>query len=321
MKVREPKVHIEPHPESILPVEATNYRLAKALYKYRKTLLNHITDAIFISLGIFCAGFGLQSFLLPNQFIDGGATGISLLLTRITGWSLSIIIVLVNMPFILMALQQMGKVFALKAMLAILGLSICIHFVNYPILTDEKLLVAVFGGFFLGAGIGFTIRGGAVLDGTEVLAIYLSKKSSATIGDIIMMINILIFTSAVYFLGIESALYSMLTYLSASKTVDFLIEGIEEYTGVTIISHKSEEIRKVITEKLGRGITVYKGSGGYGKQGYVNKEMEIIFAVVTRLEVSRLKHEISLIDEEAFVVMNSIKETRGGMIKKRRLKS
>lgn len=321
MKVREQKLHIETQPGNILPVEVNNYRLAKALYRYRKTLLNHIGDTIFISLGIFCAGFGLQSFLLPNQFIDGGATGISLLLTRITGWSLSVIIVLVNLPFILMALQQMGKIFALKAMLAILGLSVVIHFVDYPILTDDKLLVAVFGGFFLGAGIGFAIRGGAVLDGTEVLAIYLSKKSSATIGDIIMMINILIFTSAVYFLGIESALYSMLTYLSASKTVDFLIEGIEEYTGVTIISHKSEDIRKVITEKLGRGITVYKGSGGYGKQGYVNKEMDIIFTVVTRLEVSRLKHEISLIDEEAFVVMNSIKETRGGMIKKRRLKS
>lgn len=298
----------------------SNYRSAKSLYLTRKTITNNLVDGIYILLGVLSAGFGLKSFLLPNEFIDGGATGISLLLTKITGVSLSLIIVLVNLPFIIMAYKQMGRAFTVRALLAILALALALNFIQYPDLTDDKVLVAVFGGFFLGAGIGLAIRGGAVLDGTEVLAIYLSRKSSATLGDVIMLINIMIFGTAVYFLGIEAAMYSMLTYLAAAKTVDFLLEGIEEYTGVTIISHKSEEIRAMITEKLGRGITVYRGAGGYGKQGYVNKDMDIIFTVVTRLEVSRLKNEISLLDENAFVVMNSIKDTRGGMIKKRKHK-
>jgi uncharacterized membrane-anchored protein YitT (DUF2179 family) len=159
-----------------------------------------------------------------------------------------------------------------------------------------------------------------VLDGTEVLAIYLSRKTSASIGDIILIINIFIFGSAAYLLGIETALYSMLTYLAASRTVDFLIEGIEEYTGVTIISPKSDEIARMITEKLGRGITLYQGRGGYGKKGRVSSENNILFTVVTRLEISRLKSEIELIDPQAFMVMHSIKDTKGGMIKKRPLK-
>ncbi len=312
--------NVHRNPSAKTALRNNNYRSAKSLYLTRKTVANNLVDAIYILLGVLSAGFGLKSFLLPNEFIDGGATGISLLLTKITGVSLSLIIVLVNLPFIVMAYKQMGRAFTVRALLAILALALALNFIQYPDLTDDKVLVAVFGGFFLGAGIGLAIRGGAVLDGTEVLAIYLSRKSSATLGDVIMIINITIFGSAVYFLGVEAAMYSMLTYLAAAKTVDFLLEGIEEYTGVTIISHKSEEIRNMITEKLGRGITVYRGAGGYGKQGYVNKDMDIIFTVVTRLEVSRLKNEISLLDEHAFVVMNSIKDTRGGMIKKRKHK-
>lgn len=306
--------------DEVQPGNPTEYQAAKAMYRFRRAVFFHIKDALLISIGILSAGFGLKSFLLPNNFIDGGATGISLLLRAVTTQPLYAIIVLVNIPFILMGYRQLGKIFTIKTVLAIVGLALCLVVINYPIVTSDKLLVAVFGGFFLGAGIGFAVRGGGVLDGTEILAIYLSKKTGSTIGDIIMMINILIFASAAYFLGIDTALYSMLTYLSASKTVDFLIEGIEEYTGVTIISPKSEEIAAMITEKLGRGITVYKSGGGYGKRGYVKAEQDIIFAVVTRLEVSRLKHEIGIIDPNAFVVMHSIKDTRGGMIKKRPLK-
>ncbi|WP_240966134.1 YitT family protein [Pseudoflavitalea sp. G-6-1-2] len=277
-------------------------------------------DAVLILIGILSAGFGLKSFLLPVKFIDGGATGISLLIGAVSGWPLSVIIILINLPFILIGYRQIGKLFTVKTILAIIGLALCLALVEYPIVTSDKLLVAVFGGFFLGAGIGFAVRGGGVLDGTEILAIYLSRKLGATIGDVIMMINVLIFAAAAYFLGIDKALYSMLTYLSASKTVDFLIEGIEEYTGVTIISPKNEEIGKVITEKLGRGVTVYKGAGGFGKRGLVQEDQHILFTVITRLEISRLKHEIEIIDPNAFVVMNSIKDTRGGMIKKRPLK-
>jgi uncharacterized membrane-anchored protein YitT (DUF2179 family) len=298
----------------------SRYRLAKQMYKNRLGILQATRSAVFIIIAIFSAGFGLKSFLLPNEFIDGGATGISLLLSRIFHVPLAAIILLINVPFILLGYKQIGHTFTIRTMLAITGLAICLAVVDYPAITKDKLLVSVFGGFFLGAGIGFAIRGGAVLDGTEVLAIYLSRKINSTIGDVIMMINIVIFLSAVYILGIEAALYSMLTYLSASRTVDFLIEGIEEYTGVTIISRKTEEVREMITNKLGRGVTVYKGTGGYGKRGYVSTDSEILFTVVTRLEISRLRAEIELIDQEAFVVMHSIKDTKGGMIKKRPLK-
>jgi uncharacterized membrane-anchored protein YitT (DUF2179 family) len=279
-----------------------------------------VRSVIFIIIGIFSAAFGLKSFLMPNNFIDGGATGISLLLTRIFQFPLALVIIFVNIPFIFLGYRQIGRVFAIRTVLGILGLALCLTLVDYPAVTNDKLLVAVFGGFFLGAGIGFAIRGGGVLDGTEVLAIYISRKTGSTIGDIIMFINVIIFGSAVYFLGLETALYSMLTYLSASKTVDFLIEGIEEYLGVTIISRKNHEIRQMISDKLGRGVTIYKGTGGFGKRGHTHEDSEIVFTVLTRLEISRLRSEIEKIDEDAFVVMHSIKDTKGGMIKKRPLK-
>ncbi len=278
-----------------------------------KTLLK---DTFFIVLGIFTAAFGLESFLLPNSFIDGGATGISLLLTSISSLPLYALIILVNIPFMVLAYKVIGKMFAIKTTIAILGLSLVLAFVHFPEITEDKLLVAVFGGFFLGAGIGLSVRGGSVLDGTEVLAIFLSRKLGTTIGDIIILINILVFLAAAYLLSIETALYSMLTYLAASKTLDFVIDGIEEYTGVTIISNHNEEIRQMITEKMGRGITIYKGKGGYGTHG-TQKDHDVIFTVITRLEIRKLNIEISKIDPKAFVVMHRINDTRGGMIKKR----
>ncbi|MBC7849353.1 MAG: YitT family protein [Chitinophagaceae bacterium] len=295
-----------------------NYRRAKARYRFKKTFSQNIRNAIMILIGISSAAFGLKSFILPNNFIDGGATGISLLVAALSNQSLSLIIILVNIPFIIIGYHQMGQSFAIRTMIAILGLAIVLALVPFPMLTEDKLLVSVFGGFFLGAGIGFAMRGGAVLDGTEVLAIYLSRKTSASIGDVIMVINVVIFSAAAKLLSIETALYSMLAYLAASKTVDFLIEGIEEYTGFTIISPKNTEISVMIAEKLGRGVTVYNGKGGYGKRGYSsNANTNILFTVVTRLEISKLQSEIDIIDPNAFVVMHSIKDTRGGMIKKR----
>lgn len=212
-----------------------------------------------------------------------------------------------------------GRTFAIKTALAITGLAFVVATVEFPNITNDNLLVALFGGFFLGAGIGLSIRGGAVIDGTEVLAIYLSKKLGATIGDIIIVINILIFGTAAYFLSVEIALYSMVTYLSASKTLDFVIEGIEEYTGVTIISSYNDLVRNMIIEKLGRGVTVYNGKSGYGKAGEA-KDIEIVYTVVTRLELNKLNTELEKIDSNAFVVMSSIKDSKGGMIKKRPLK-
>lgn len=277
-------------------------------------------DIFLISMGILSAGFGLKGFLLPNQFLDGGATGISLLITNLTGWALPVVLVLVNIPFLILGFNVIGKRFAFKTALAIVGLALCVAFFPYPQITQDKVLVSVFGGFFLGAGIGLAVRGSAVIDGTEVLAIFISKKSGLTIGDVILIVNVIIFSAAAWLINIETALYAMLTYLSASKTVDFIIEGIEEYMGVTIISVKADKIRTMIINRMGRGITVYKGERGYGKSGEKYYDMKIIYTIVTRLEVGRLKYEIEKIDPNAFVVMVSVKDMKGGMIKKRALK-
>ena len=285
-----------------------------------KLNIAHIAkDSIFILIGIVSAGFGLKGFLLPNLFIDGGAMGISLLISETTNVSLSILIVAINLPFLLLGYSQIGKQFALKSIIAIIGLAVVVHFISYPLITSDKLLVAVFGGFFLGAGIGMAIRGGSVIDGTEVLAIHLSKKTGLTIGDIILIFNIIIFSFSAYILSIEIALYAILTYLAAAKTVNFVVEGVEEYTGITIISNNSDKIRLMITEKLGRGVTMYTGKGGYGKRGRTLKQIDIVYTVITRLEIARLRTEIDKLDSDAFIIMNSIKDTKGGMIKKRSL--
>lgn len=297
----------------------SDYELAKG---YRLFLIlgrRHSKDFILITLGILSASFGFKGFLLTNHFIDGGATGISLLISALTKIPLYWLIIGINIPFIILGYNVMGKAFAIKTALAITGLSICLATLTFPNVTNDNLLVAVFGGFFLGAGIGLSVRGGAVIDGTEVLAIYLSKKIGTTIGDIIVVINVVIFSAAAYFLGMEIALYSMITYLSASKTLDFIIEGIDEYIGVTIISMRSEEMRQMIIHTMGRGVTVYSGKRGYGKRGET-KEVDIIYTVITRLELNKLNTEIQKIEPDAFVVMNSVKDTKGGMIKKRALK-
>ncbi|WP_298307521.1 YitT family protein [Flavobacterium sp.] len=279
----------------------------------------HIKDFILISIGVVLATIGLKEFLLPNNFLDGGAMGLSLLSEIITGIELSILIVLINLPFIIIGAKQISMEFAVKSALAILALSLLVHFITLPAITTDKLLISVFGGFFLGAGIGFAIRGGAVIDGTEVLAIYVSKKTSLSVGDFISVFNVILFSFSALLVSVETAMYSMLTYFAASKTVDFIINGIEEYIGVTIVSRNATEVKQAIIDNLGRGVTVYNSESGYGKTGVNFNENKILFCVVTRLEVTRLLLEIDKIDEEAFVVQHSIKDTKGGMIKKRPL--
>ncbi len=279
--------------------------------------INFFKKILLISLGIISAGFGLRGFLLPNHFIDGGVTGISMLIAKFTPIPLSILLIFINIPFLVLSLKQIGKGFTMSSIFAIIGLACAVAFFPYPTITSDKLLVAAFGGFFLGGGIGLAVRGGAVLDGTEVLAIYLSKKTGLTVGDVILIFNIIIFSIAAYLLSIETALYAILTYLAASRTVDFVLEGIEEYTGVTIISKFSEEIRMMIIHKMGRGVTIYQGKRGYTPSNTPPAPIDVIFTVITRLEVARLQSEVEQIDPEAFIVMHSIKDTHGGMIKKR----
>jgi uncharacterized membrane-anchored protein YitT (DUF2179 family) len=277
-----------------------------------KKVLHAALDLLLIVLGILSAGLGLKGFLMSSHFIDGGVTGISMLLSNVLGWQLAILIPVINLPFIALGFRLIGKAFAFRSILAIAGLSLCLAFVKYPDVTPDKLLTAVFGGFFIGAGIGLAIRGGAVLDGTEIAALLISKSSHLLkVGDVILLLNVVIFSAAAFFLGIESALYSMLTYFAASKTVDFLIHGVDEHTAITIISDKSDEIRKTIVRDLHRGVTIYKGEGGLDRIS-----QDILFCVVTRLEIGRVKTAAHAIDPSAFIVIYPLADAEGGVIKK-----
>jgi uncharacterized membrane-anchored protein YitT (DUF2179 family) len=298
----------------------SRYMSAKRARQERTTALHVVRDIAFLLAGVLSAGFGLKGFLIPNDFIDGGVMGISLLVHEKTNFTLAFLIIIINLPFIILAWQQINTSFSLKSAIAIALLAVVVAFIPYPVVTNDKLLIAVFGGFFLGAGIGLTIRGGGVIDGTEILAIFFNRKSSLSVGDFILLFNILIFSVAAYLLSVEIALYSILIYLAASKTVDFILEGIEEFTGVIIISPRNREIADMIKNKLQRGLTIYAGRKGYGKSGETYSSTEIIFTVITRLEISRLNAEIEKIDANAFIVTHSIKDTRGGMVKKRPLK-
>jgi uncharacterized membrane-anchored protein YitT (DUF2179 family) len=278
-----------------------------------KPFLREIAHVTLITLGILSAGLGLKGFLLPSHFIDGGVTGVSMLVSKVLGLPLSVLILVINLPFIALGYRQIGKVFAAKSALAIAGLSLVLAFLHYPEVTHDKLLSAVFGGFFIGAGIGLAIRGGAVLDGTEVAALLVSKGSSLLrVGDVILILNIFIFSTAAFFLGIEAALYSVLTYAAASKTIDFLLHGIEEYNAVIIISAEhSDVIRQSIIRDLGRGVTVYKGRGGMS-----DHEQDILYCVVTRLEIGSVKKLAREIDDTSFIMVHPLSDAAGGVIKK-----
>lgn len=294
----------------------SRYAAAKRFRQLVLHIRSEIRNAVLIVLGILSATIGLKSFLIPNGFIDGGITGVSLMTARLSGIPLPWWLLLFNLPFMILGFSQINRNFAVKSMISVVGLSFAVAVLDFPTITSDKLLIAVFGGFFLGLGIGLAVRGGGVLDGTEVLAIYVGRRTGITVGDFLLITNAIIFSTAAALLGVEVALYSILIYLAAGRTVDFVLEGIEEYTGVTIISTHSNQIREMIIKKMGRGVTVYQGKTGYGRRG-IQKQQEILFTVITRLEVARLYSEIDLIDPNAFVVMSSIKDTRGGMVKKR----
>ncbi len=284
-----------------------------------------ISDSISIVVGIICATIGLEGFIVPNQLLDGGVTGISLLLTSITGINVSFFIFALNIPFIIMGYKQVSKMFAIKTFLAIVTLSITLlllHAVHFPVITNDKVLIPVFGGFLLGAGIGLAMRGGCVLDGTEVLALYLTRKASLQVGEIILILNCVIFAIAAAVNGLETALYSILAFMSASKTVDFLTNGLEEYTGVMIISEKSDKIRNEIIAKLGRGVTIYKGKRGLrGKKAQASglNDRDIIYTVVTKLELTAVRKIVSDNDNSSFMTTQSISSVKGGMVKERKL--
>ncbi|MCM3878870.1 MAG: YitT family protein [Vicinamibacterales bacterium] len=275
-------------------------------------MLLELRNAALILLGIAAAGMGLKGFLLSSNFIDGGVTGISMLLAKVTPVSLSIWLPLVNLPFIALGFRQIGPAFAFRSSLAIAGLAVTLALVPFPDVTPDLVLTAVFGGFFIGAGIGLAMRGGAVLDGTEIAALLISKRNSVLkVGDVILAFNAVLFLVAMALLGVQAALYSILTYLAAARTLDFVIHGVEQYTAMTIVSSHSDAIREDITGTLHRGVTVYKGAGGL-----TNTEQEILYCVVTRLEIGRVKSIVRRLDPNAFIVSHALADVDGGVVKR-----
>ncbi len=297
--------------------DRSSYSHAKRLLAARITLGRALKDALFIAVGVFSAAFGLEGFLLPNGLLDGGATGIALLVARLTDLPFPLLLVLINLPFLAIAFKLAGRSFALRGSASILALALVTTLVHFPDMTHDRLLVSVFGGFFLGAGIGLAMRGGSVLDGTEVLALALGRKIGISIGDVIMVMNVAIFGVAAWLIDLETAMYAMITYLAASKTLDLVVEGIEEYTGITIISPHHAEIRHMIANEMGRGLTVYSGKRGFTK-GMGAHELDILYCVLTRLEIGRFLTEVDKIDPNAFITMSAVKDVRGGIMLKRR---
>ena len=274
--------------------------------------LREIRNAVLILVGILSAGMGLKGFLLAGNLIDGGVTGVSMLLDKVTAFPLALWLPIVNLPFVAVGYRLIGPAFALRSTLAIGGLAAALVFVDYPLVTSDRLLEAVFGGFFLGGGIGLAMRGSAVLDGTEIAALLISKRTHVLkVGDVILVFNVILFLAAMSVLGVESALYSILTYFTAAKTLDFIIHGIEEYTAMTIVSGRSDAIRNELTSSLGRGVTVYRGYGGMS-----GSEQHILYCVVTRLEIGRVKTIVKGIDENAFIVSSPLSDVEGGVVKR-----
>jgi uncharacterized membrane-anchored protein YitT (DUF2179 family) len=275
-----------------------------------RSITREAANAALILAGVACAAMGLKGFLFSSHFIDGGVTGVSMLLSKTTPLPLSVWLPVVNLPFVVVGYRHIGPAFAVRSALAIFGLAAVLAMVPFPDVTSDLLLTAVFGGVFLGAGIGLAMRGSAVLDGTEIAALLIGKRGAGfKVGDVILGFNVVLFVVAMSVLGTEPALYSILTYAAAARTLDFILHGIEEYTAITIVSTASQSIRERIVGEMGRGVTVYKAWGG--KTG---DDREILYCVVTRLEIGRVQRIIDAFDASAFVIQHPLANVRGGVV-------
>ena len=266
-----------------------------------------------IVLGLIFASLGLKGFLLPNSFLDGGVTGIALLMEYVFKWDASLLIVLINVPFLLLAYWQGMRRLFWRSIVTVVLLAILIFIEDFPTITDDKLLIAIFGGLFLGMGIGLAIRGGAVLDGSEILGIFLSRGLRTSVGRIILIFNIILFSITAAVINVEVALYSILTYIVASKATDFIIQGFEEYIGITIISPHQGVIRQALIEKMNVGVTVYRGAGGLDSEA---EDMDILHTIITRLDIRRIYNIIESIDPNAFVAEYDVNDMKGGVVKR-----
>ncbi|MEH7307359.1 YitT family protein [Neobacillus drentensis] len=289
--------------------ELTQEKIQHRKLPLRKIILR----AIAITIGAILMATGLEIFLVPNHVIDGGITGISIMLAHITGWKLGLFILILNLPFVYMGYKQMGKTFAISTVYGIIVLSIFTSFFHpIPAFTDDILLATVFGGMILGIGVGVVIRNGGALDGTEILALLITKKVPFSVGQIIMFINIFILGAAGFVFSWDRAMYSLLAYVIASKAIDTVVAGLEESKSVWIISDEAEEIGNAINARLGRGVTYIKGQGAF-----TGDSKKVIFSIITRLEESKLNTIVQDIDPSAFLAIGDISEVRGGRFKKK----
>jgi len=273
------------------------------------------SSILFLLLGNLSAIVALKGFMMPNGFIDGGITGISILLEHEFHYNIGVLIICLNLPFIIIGYVRIGRTFAvittISSLILLVGLTI-----EIPMITQDKVLIALFGGFFIGLGIGCVIRAGGVLDGLEVIGHYTNKKSGFSTGEVVMVINTAVILTAAFQLGWENAMYSILTYFTAMKISDYVVDGFEEYTALTVVSVKSENIKSIIVNDFNKAISVFKGERGYLPGSFdVKHECDIIMTIVTRLELHRIKQAILLEDPAAFVYITSIKEVKGGVIK------
>jgi uncharacterized membrane-anchored protein YitT (DUF2179 family) len=268
-----------------------------------------------IFLGIVLASLGLKAFLLPNGFLDGGATGIAILLSELFGWDISWLILIISVPFLVMAWFTISRKAVYKSIFSILGLAIFIHFENFEVLTEDKLLISIFGGVFLGAGIGLTVKNGAVLDGAEILGVYIHDRYGISIGRVVLVFNVILFGITAFFLSLEVAMYSVLTYLVTAKVIDFLIEGFEDYVGLMVVSKESQILEHQLIRVVGSGITVYQGARGYGKRG-IQEQVNILHLVINRIDIRKTYNVIDQVDPQAFIIEFDVNSIRGGVFRR-----
>jgi len=280
-----------------------------------KIIRSTFLEVLQIGFAIFFASIGLKAFLLPNGFLDGGVTGIAILVSELFDLNISFLLPIISIPFFIIGYFHITKRILLKSVISIICLSLMIHFENFKSITDDKLIIAIFGGIFLGVGIGMAIRNGSVLDGSELLGLYFNKKYGFSIGSIILLFNIVLFCITALLISAEVAMYSILTYLVTGKAVDFTIQGFENYVGLMIISKNSGELQDSFYQKIGQGTTVYRGVRGYGRSG-VSEPKEIIHVVANRIDVMRIKRMIEEIDPNAFIIEFDVNNVNGGKIRR-----
>lgn len=271
-----------------------------------------------VLVGVCLALLAMKGFMIPNLFMDGGITGISILLHEIFHINISLLIISLNVLFIYLGYRSIGKTFAVQTTVAVLLLSLGLLFVDIPSVTHDKLLIAIFGGVIMGVGVGLVIRGGGVIDGAEVVAVFARRRSAFSSSEIILLFNTVIFAIAAFQLGIETAMYSLITYFTATRATNYVVDGIEEFTALNVITAKEEEVKALLVNEFGKGITVYKGERGYLPGSFeVKTDCQVIVTIITRLEIKQLQDAILDLDPKAFMYVQSIKEAAGGILKEK----